>query len=137
MDELDPKVAEALFGDSDIRIADSVYTEIERRVDEADDRGLTARWEFGKTALEECGDRRKLPDGRLDELARLIRKPKQSLEGARREVQRRMQFARIFSTEAELRHAVTQFGSWHEIVNKVLPTRGPLRNIPLTLDDPR
>jgi N6-adenosine-specific RNA methylase IME4 len=91
---------------------DGRYIELDRKVDEAEGSGIMARWEFGQEVL---ADRvgKKLPVGRLEEIANAIGKDL-------REVQRRAAFAAIYPDIESLRHAVTQYGSWHEIVSEGL-----------------
>ncbi len=96
---------------------DAVLLDLDARVDQAEGEGLRARWEFGhELLLERVG--KLLPRGRLDELVGRTGK-------SREELQRRVRFAERFPTEAELRHAVSQFGSWHAIVNEALPDEEP------------
>lgn len=85
------------------------YVELDRKVDEAEGNGIMARWEFGLLVLEERGDRKQLPAGRLDEIAAAIGK-------SRAEVVKRAAFALLYPTPEQVRNAVTNFGSWHEIV---------------------
>lgn len=88
--------------------------ELDARVDAAEGQGIFHRWEFGRRIVQEYGDG-KLPDGLLDELAARTGKH-------RRELKRRVQFARLAPDEEALGHAVTQWKSWHAIVNHGLPS---------------
>ena len=88
------------------------YVELDRAVDRAEDDGIMARWEFGREVLAERVGK-KLPTGRLDAIAAAIGKDI-------REVQRRAAFAALYLTPESLRHAVTQYGSWHSIVEDAL-----------------
>jgi N6-adenosine-specific RNA methylase IME4 len=92
---------------------DGRYIELDRKVDEAEGNGIMARWEFGLLVLAERGDRKQLPAGRLDEIAGAIGK-------SREEVVKRAAFAYLYPTPEQVRNAVTNFGSWHEIVNEGL-----------------
>lgn len=87
-----------------------IYVVLDKRVDEAEGDGIMARWEFGRELLTERVGKQLLA-GRLDEVAKVIGK-------SRREVQRRVEFAEDYPTEEKVRHAVTHFGSWHNIVNR-------------------
>lgn len=86
------------------------YLMLDKRVDEAEGEGIMARWEFGRELLSERVGKQ-LPKGRLDEVAEAIGKTP-------REVQYRVKFAEDHPTEAEVRNAISHFGSWHNIVNK-------------------
>ena len=93
------------------------YRALEDRIRASDRDGLRARWEFGHALLAELGSRERLPNGRRDEIAKAV-------AIGRAEVNNRMQFAREYATEERLAHAVSQFGSWHEIVDRGLGNRG-------------
>lgn len=89
--------------------------QLDQRVDEAESDGLRARWEFGRALLiERVG--KKLPAGRLDEVAEKLGK-------SREEVQKRVRFAERFPDEAALRNAITQWPSWYQIVNEGLSVK--------------
>lgn len=90
----------------------SLYVELDRKVDAAESDGLRARWNFGRALLSERHGR-KLPPGRLDEIAEAIKK-------SRSDIQLRMRFAERFPDEEALCNAVTQYGSWHDVVNEAL-----------------
>jgi hypothetical protein len=88
------------------------YVELDAEIDNAEDAGIRARWQFGRTLLmERVG--KKLPKGRLDAIAAEIGK-------SRSEIKTPMRFASRFDTESALDNAVVQYGSWHEIVNDAL-----------------
>jgi phage N-6-adenine-methyltransferase len=99
-----------------VRPADNVLLELDLRVDRAEDDGIRARWEFGRELLRERIGR-KLPAGRLDELAARTGK-------SREELQARVRFAERFPDEDALRNAITQYRSWFRIVNEALPSLG-------------
>lgn len=95
-----------------VRHVDAALIGLDARVDRAEDDGIRARWEFGQALLRERVGR-KLPAGRLDELATRTGK-------SRTELQYRVQFAERYPNEDALSNAVGQYGSWHAIVNKAL-----------------
>lgn len=103
---------------------DARYVELDQAVDKAEDAGIMARWEFGLAVLEERGDRKQLPNGRLDAIAAAIGK-------SRAEVVKRAAFAYLYPTAEQVRNAVTNFGSWHDIVNDGL-TITPRLTAPIT-----
>ncbi len=90
-----------------------MLVEIDVRVDAAEDTGIQTRWLFGKLLVEHYGER--LPHGVLDELSARTGKH-------RKELQRRHVFAKQCPDEEKLRHAVSQFPSWHQIVAHGLPS---------------
>lgn len=88
--------------------------EIDARVDAAEGEGIRERWLFGRRIVDEYGEGQ-LPHGLLDSL-------KEQTGKSHRELKRRVQFARLAPTEEKLGHAVTQFQSWHALVNHGLPS---------------
>lgn len=103
---------------------DARYIALDHRVDEAEGNGIMARWEFGIAVLEERGDRKQLPKGRLDEIAAVIGK-------SRTEVVCRAAFAYLYPTPGQVINAVDNFKSWHGIVNEGL-TVTPRLAAPIT-----
>jgi phage N-6-adenine-methyltransferase len=101
-----------------VRHVDQNLVELDARVDRAEDDGIRARWEFGRALLRERIGKQ-LPAGRLDALAELTGK-------SRQELGRRMTFAERFPTEGEVSHVVSNFTSWHAIVNELLSSTAHL-----------
>lgn len=101
----------------------TTYLEIEDQISKAEGTGIHARWRFG-TKLNEEKPGKQLPNGRLQEVAGEVGR-------SSREIQRRMQFSDEYPTEKEVRHAVSHFGSWHEIVAHGLGTRGESESSPI------
>ena len=92
------------------------YRDLEQRIRSTDLDALLARWEFGRALLVERGGNRRLPNGKLEELA-------SALAISRSEIKNRMQFAQQYADEGQLANVVSQFGSWHEIVRLGLGER--------------
>jgi len=82
---------------------------IDTRIDAADRAGLRGRWEFGRAMLAARDGAGRLPNGFLAEL--VVRTGK-----SRAELGHRARFAARYPTEQELAHAVSEFGSWREVV---------------------
>lgn len=89
---------------------------IEARVTKSDEAGIKARWDSGRELLKKRGDKKQLPKGVLGQTA-------DGLGVERSELVRRMKFAAKFSSEEQLRHTVTKFVSWHQIVKEALPDK--------------
>lgn len=88
---------------------------LEERIDAAEGEGIEGRWEFGKWMLSHVPKNgKKLPDGFLEQLTEATGK-------SRRELEYRRQFAEKFPTG--ITQHVAEWGSWHEIVNDVLPEK--------------
>lgn len=83
-------------------------------IDTAEGDGIKGRWRFGQRIIEEHG-KGQLPHGELKRICESIGK-------GPREVQRRIQFATEVHSEEKLRHVVTHFSSWHDIVQRGLPS---------------
>lgn len=102
------------------------FVELDQKVDQAEEGGILARWEFGREVLARRVGKQ-LPKGLLDEIAAAIGKDRQ-------EVVRRAAFATLYPTREEVSHAMTNFRSWYRIVNEGL-TQNP-RLAPSTSPDP-
>ncbi len=95
---------------------------LDRRIQESDERtaessqsGLRDRWEFGRKLLTLRGNKKKLPDGLLDELAQQGRN--------RQELQARMKFAATYPDDERLSDAIRQFPTWHAMIHRGLTNR--------------
>jgi len=101
------------------RTSDVVELSVERlvrldeRIDSHEGEALRDRWEFGHELLSARDGKGRLPNGYLTDLTRRTGK-------SRGELSRRARFAERFPTEDELCHAVTRFGSWHQVVKVAL-----------------
>lgn len=91
------------------------YHELEQRIRGSEREALLARWEFGRVLLteREANGGKKLPNGRLEELAN-------ALAIGRTELKNRIQFAEEYP-DADA--ALAEFGSWHEICRRGLGDR--------------
>jgi hypothetical protein len=104
----------------------TTYARLESRIRKGDLDALIARWQFGRELLAKRGDKAKLPDGYLDQLCNALHN-----HGGRRELQNRMQFAEQYSTEAEVRAAFEEHGSWSEICARGMGDRGAAALAPM------
>jgi N6-adenosine-specific RNA methylase IME4 len=95
---------------------------LEERISESEHGGLRARWEFGHELLRARDGKGRLPNGYLVAVA-------EKTKASRAEIGKRMQFAARFASEKELCNAVTQFGSWHAIVNEALPAHAEVEPV--------
>jgi hypothetical protein len=89
-----------------VKLRDKEYKVLAEHVLDADQGGIRARWEFGKALVAERGDRKKLPDKRLETVCGLVGKKE-------REVQQWMAFFETYPTENQLRTAMRN--SWTQI----------------------
>src|SRR5262245_13913136 len=87
---------------------------LEDRIKKNESASLRARWDFGQQLLKERIGK-KLPIGLLDEISTKIKIN-------RVELQRRIRFASRYPTEEALCHAVTQWPTWHELIQFGLQT---------------
>ena len=99
------------------------YRRLEGRIKEHDLDALLARWECGRLLIEERGDKERLPNGRLEELAN-------ALASSRAELKNRIQFAEQYPTEAKVRAAFKEFGSWHAICAGGMGSRSSTTGVP-------
>ncbi len=93
------------------------YKQLEARIRRGDLDALLARWEFGRKLLKERGDAKRLPNGRLEELAK-------NVSQSRAELKNRMQFAQQYSSKVKVEAAFKKYGSWSEICVRGMGQRG-------------
>src|SRR5437773_604509 len=94
-----------------------VYERLEARITKGDVDALLARWEFGKKLNEEHLRRDGVSMyGLVDELSN-------ALEISTAEIYNRAQFAREYDTEAEVRAALKEYGSWYAICSRGMGAR--------------
>lgn len=87
--------------------------EMQERVNTGEREGLLARWEMGRLMLPWRAGRKQLSKGQLANI--------EEITGLGRvELGRRMRFADRYPDEDELRHAMTKFPTWFEIVKEGL-----------------
>jgi hypothetical protein len=105
------------------------YMRMEKTILASDGDTITERWKWGRRVLND--DTAVTPRGYLQHgvLDRYLAKAKsQGIRLSEREIQRRLKAARTYRTEAEIRHAVSDFNTWHDLVAAAFPE--------VTLDDP-
>jgi hypothetical protein len=93
------------------------YLQQERRIAASDSGGIWERWRWGLRLLADAGRITKngnLKHGVLDEMT-------QGCKLSEREIQRRLACARAYPTEAQIRHAVTDLRTWHDLVEAGFP----------------
>lgn len=107
------------------------YITREKAISAADTGTIRERWEYGRQLLVD--DARTTPAGNLrrngvlDGLVRAalkIRATRSSTsryEGMKREIQYRLQVARAYPTEGQIRHVVSDFESWHDLIAAGFP----------------
>lgn len=84
------------------------YKDLDAKVDRSESDGVEARWEFGRALLRERIGK-KLPKGRLAEVAAAIGKSEQ-------EIGYRLLFASRYPDRGSFTNAVGKYRSWHGIV---------------------
>lgn len=109
------KVIEVDFSE-ELMMLEKKLRVINDAIKDTDEEGTCKRWEFGKEIIVYRGDKKILPKGVLAKIFA-------NLGVETNEAQRRMRFYTLFPTETELRHAVTQFKTWHQLINKGMPLR--------------
>jgi len=98
------------------------YLRYEKNIAASDTGGVLERWAFGRRLLED-GDAT-TPAGNLKHgvLAKLIGNATVAgFKIGEREIQRRLQAARTYPTEAQIRLAVDGFGTWSDLYNAGFP----------------
>lgn len=90
--------------------------DVESRVAEGESTAIAARWESGRLLLRRRKGKQ-FPNGLLESVAK-------ELGVTPRELQYRARFAEVCDTEEKVRNAVSDFGSWRQIIRNVLPKSG-------------
>jgi phage N-6-adenine-methyltransferase len=101
-----------------VRHVDANLIALDAKVDQAEDDGIRARWQFGRELLRERIGKQ-LPAGRLEQLVELTGK-------SQTELRYRMLFAARYETEDEVVNAIDDFRSWYRIVNEALASTAHL-----------
>jgi hypothetical protein len=98
------------------------YLRYEKNIAASDTGGILERWSCGRRLLED--DTATTPAGNLKHgvLAKLIGNADAAgYKIGEREIQRRIQAARTYPTEAQIRLAIDGFGSWSDLYNAGFP----------------
>jgi hypothetical protein len=88
----------------------SPYLRLEKKIAKDEGNGVIHRWQYGRGLIKERKGFAKLPKGRLNEL--IVEAIRSGLKLTEREIQWRIKCATVYGSEAELRTACTEFGSW-------------------------
>lgn len=86
---------------------------LDEQIDAREGEALRDRWEFGRGLVAARDGKGRLPNGYLSALVKRTKK-------SRAELKFRAQFAETYPTEEQLANAVSQFNSWHQVVNVAL-----------------
>ncbi len=98
------------------------YKRIEQAIAASDSGGIWERWRYGRRLL--CDAEATTVNGHLQHgvAERLIRTAARSgRKLSEREIQRRIQCARSYPTESQIRQLLTDFGTWDEVINGGFP----------------
>ena len=108
------------------------YVRAETTIVNADGGGIRQRWLYGLRLLRDPqamsqngngGDAVSLRHGVTEQL--IAAAEKHGLKLGDREIRRRLQCARAYPTESQIGHAVTDFGTWHDLVAAGFPAYEP------------
>jgi hypothetical protein len=98
------------------------YVRQEKAISVADSGGIRQRWLWGLRLLRDTdamSSPKSLRHGVAEQLTAAAKAS--GLKLSEREIQRRLQCARTYQTEAEIRHAVSDFETWHDLVGAGFP----------------
>lgn len=98
------------------------YLRLEKYIAASDTGGIIERWKYGRRLIED--DTATTPAGNLKHgvLDRLTtHAAARGYKLHEREIQRRLQCARTYGTEAQIRHAVSDSETWHDLVAAGFP----------------
>src|SRR6266498_1203192 len=91
-------------------MARSVYLKLESRILRDEQGGILDRWKYGRECLTHKKGRQQLPHGFIAD--RLAEAERAGLKLSEREIQRRVRCAEVYDSEAKVRQALADFGSW-------------------------
>lgn len=86
------------------------FLRLERRILVDEHGGILRRWQYGRALLRAKAGRKQLPHGMIADL--IAAAERAGLKLTEREIQRRIKCATVYATEAQVRRAATDFGSW-------------------------
>lgn len=95
------------------------YLRIERRIASSEHGGIVERWRYGRELLTAKTGRKQLPHGLTADLIKAATKA--GLKLSEQEIQRRIRCAEAYPTEAEVRHTMTDFGTWFDLIQAGFP----------------
>lgn len=97
----------------------SPFPKLDKKIATDERGGIHHRWSYGRELLKVKGDRKQLPHGMVGDL--IAAAARVGIRLSEREIQRRIKCATVYDSEAKVRQALTDFGSWSEIVNAGFP----------------
>lgn len=97
----------------------SEYIKIERRIAGRERGGLLDRWRYGRALLKAKEGRKGLPHGMTAEL--IAEAAREGITICAREIQFRVQFAELYTTESGVDEVMARFGSWSALRESGFP----------------
>lgn len=102
----------------------SSYKSLQRAIARDDKHSIESRWEYGRAILADpkkmAASGKSLRHGATEALIADAQAVGSAL--TEREIQRRIQCARTYKTINEIRHAVSDFDTWHDLVQAGFPS---------------
>lgn len=98
----------------------SPYLKLERRIASDERGGILQRWRFGRQLLDAKTGRKQLPHGLIDAVIKAAERA--GLKLSEREIQYRLKCAEAYETEAEVRTACADLGSWSDLREAGFPS---------------
>jgi hypothetical protein len=100
----------------------SRYLKHEQKIAATSTAGIVERWRYGRDLLKDKADRKQLPHGLIEGI--ITEAERSGIKLTRREIQRRLQCAEIYASEAKVRRAGDALGSWTALHEAGFPTLG-------------
>lgn len=104
------------------------YMNAEKIIVGADGSGIRERWKYGLRILRDpeviSQSGASLRHGAAEKLIKAAED--RGMEVSAQEIQRRLRCARAYPTESQIRHAVTDFKTWHDLVLAGFPPYEPV-----------
>jgi hypothetical protein len=95
------------------------YLKLERTIASDERGGIMHRWNYGRLLLEERAGRQQLPDGMIKDLVAAAAKV--GLKISEREIQYRLRFATVYTTDQQVRKVLADLGSWSALIQAGFP----------------
>lgn len=92
---------------------------LEIRIRSGEHGDIMDRWRSGRLFVEAKGSRKQLPHGMVADSIKAA--ARLGIKLTETEIQRRIRLATVYDSEAKVRQAMTDFGTWTEIIRRGFP----------------
>lgn len=97
----------------------SPFLKLDRKIANEERGGVLNRWAYGCELLKAKAGRKQLPHGMIADLVAAAERA--GIKLSEREIQYRIKCATVYDSEAKVRKAAADFGTWSEIISAGFP----------------